>query len=174
MVGYHAGLLSVRAGVLGRRRQDLGGQLDRRRYTGEGGGRREVGAASWARWWSWVPPLQGLTRWSQASRLGDARSHQPPGCYHHSTPTRKPFMSAAFDAVLEGYRRRLADEVTLMSDLPREQFAARRDEFLLAVGEDTARFLHATVIGLGAKHIVEVGTSYGYSTLFLAQAAQHT
>ena len=41
-------------------------------------------------------------------------------------------MSAAFDAVLEGYRRRLADEVTLMSELPREQFAARRDEFLLA------------------------------------------
>jgi len=83
-------------------------------------------------------------------------------------------MSAAFDAVLEGYRRRLADEVTLMSELPREQFAARRDEFLLAVGEDTAQFLHATVVGLGAKHIVEVGTSYGYSTLFLAQAAQRT
>jgi predicted O-methyltransferase YrrM len=83
-------------------------------------------------------------------------------------------MSTAFDTVLEGYRRRLADEVTLMSDLPREQFGARRDEFLLAVGEDTARFLQATIIGLGAKRIVEVGTSYGYSTLFLAQAAQRT
>lgn len=83
-------------------------------------------------------------------------------------------MSTAFDTVLEGYRRRLADEVAVMSELPREQFGARRDEFLLAVGEDTARFLHATIIGLGAKRIVEVGTSYGYSTLFLAQAAQRT
>jgi predicted O-methyltransferase YrrM len=83
-------------------------------------------------------------------------------------------MSTAFDTVLEGYRRRLADELPLMSELPREQFGARRDEFLLAVGEDTARFLQATVIGLGAKRIVEVGTSYGYSTLFLAQAAQRT
>jgi predicted O-methyltransferase YrrM len=83
-------------------------------------------------------------------------------------------MSTAFDTVLEGYQRRLADEVAVMSELPREQFGARRDEFLLAVGEDTARFLHATIIGLGAKRIVEVGTSYGYSTLFLAQAAQRT
>jgi predicted O-methyltransferase YrrM len=83
-------------------------------------------------------------------------------------------MSTAFDTVLEGYRRRLADEVEVMSELSREQFAARRNEFLLAVGEDTARFLHATIIGLGAKRIVEVGTSYGYSTLFLAQAAQRT
>jgi predicted O-methyltransferase YrrM len=83
-------------------------------------------------------------------------------------------MSTPFDTVLEGYRRRLADEQVVMSKLSREQFGARRDEFLLAVGEDTARFLHATAIGLGAKRIVEVGTSFGYSTLFLAQAAQRT
>jgi predicted O-methyltransferase YrrM len=83
-------------------------------------------------------------------------------------------MSTAFDTVLESYRRRLADEAVVLSELPREQLGARRDEFLLAVGEDTARFLQATVIGLGAKRIVEVGTSYGYSTLFLAEAAQRT
>ena len=83
-------------------------------------------------------------------------------------------MSAAFDTVLQSYRRRLADEAALMSELSQEQFGARRDEILLAVGEDTARFLQATVIGLGARHIVEVGTSYGYSTLFLAQAAERT
>jgi len=83
-------------------------------------------------------------------------------------------MGTAFDTVLEGYRRRLADEVAMISELPPEQFGARRDEFLLAVGEDTARFLQATVIGLGAKRIVELGTSFGYSTLFLAQAAQRT
>jgi predicted O-methyltransferase YrrM len=83
-------------------------------------------------------------------------------------------MSVAFDTVLESYRRRLADEMAQMNELSREQFGARRDEFLLAVGEDTARFLQATIIGLGAKRIVEVGTSYGFSTLFLAQAAQRT
>jgi predicted O-methyltransferase YrrM len=83
-------------------------------------------------------------------------------------------MSSAFDTVLEGYRRRLAEELAVMGELSRQQFGARRDEFLLAVGEDTARFLHAMIVGLGAKRLGEVGTSYGYSTLFLAQAAQHT
>src|SRR5882757_776119 len=83
-------------------------------------------------------------------------------------------MRTAFGTVLEGYKGRLADEMAGVSELPRGQIGARQDEFLLAVGEDTARFLNATVIGLGAKRIVEVGTSYGYSTLFLAQAAQRT
>jgi predicted O-methyltransferase YrrM len=50
----------------------------------------------------------------------------------------------------------------------------RRDEFLLHVGEETARLLHALVVGRGATRLLELGTSYGYSTLFLADAAQRT
>ncbi len=83
-------------------------------------------------------------------------------------------MDQAFERVLDTYRKRLADESAVMAELSREDFAPRRDDFLLAVGEPAARFLHALAIGLGARTIVELGTSYGFSTLFLADAARAT
>ena len=49
-----------------------------------------------------------------------------------------------------------------------------RDDYLLSVGEKAARVLHALAIGRGARSIVELGTSYGFSTLFLADAARCT
>ncbi len=39
------------------------------------------------------------------------------------------------------------------------------------VPRETGRFLHVIALGLKAKAILEVGTSIGYSTLWLAQAA---
>ncbi len=42
----------------------------------------------------------------------------------------------------------------------------------LAVGEDAARFLHALAVARGARRILELGTSYGYSALFLAAASR--
>ena len=36
------------------------------------------------------------------------------------------------------------------------------------------RFLHSLIIARRAKRIIEIGTSYGYSTLFLADAARVT
>jgi predicted O-methyltransferase YrrM len=80
----------------------------------------------------------------------------------------------AFRRVAASYEERMADEHDTFESLSPSDFAARRDEFLLAVGEDTATLLHDLVIGLGAKVIVELGTSYGYSTLFLAAAARRT
>jgi len=58
-----------------------------------------------------------------------------------------------------------------MRDLGAEGFA-RRDEFLLPVGVDAAWFLHALIGARKPKCILELGTSYGYSTLFLADAGQ--
>lgn len=83
-------------------------------------------------------------------------------------------MDKAFENVLDIYRKRITDESAATAELSREEFASRRDDFLLAVGEPAARFLHALAIGLGAKRIVELGTSYGFSTLFLADAARET
>jgi predicted O-methyltransferase YrrM len=40
------------------------------------------------------------------------------------------------------------------------------------VGRATGDFLRALAVGRGAKAILELGTSYGYSTLFLADAAR--
>lgn len=71
---------------------------------------------------------------------------------------------AAFDRVLETYRKRMADEAA--------RPPASVDQMLLSVGEDAAELLRTLAIGLGAKIIVELGTSYGFSTLFLADAAR--
>src|SRR5690606_7930787 len=81
-------------------------------------------------------------------------------------------MDQAFEDVLSHYRQRMADESAASAGLSPADFARRRDEFLLPVGEPAARFLHSLAVGLGAKRIVELGTSYGFSTLFLADAAR--
>lgn len=47
-----------------------------------------------------------------------------------------------------------------------------RDEFLLPVGPEVGAFLHALILARRPRRILELGTSYGYSTLFLADAAR--
>lgn len=81
------------------------------------------------------------------------------------------FLTAAALTVFEGYVRREAEDAQRMRDLGPAGFAIR-DEFLLPVGEDVGRFLHALIIARKPKRILELGTSYGYSTLFLADAAK--
>jgi predicted O-methyltransferase YrrM len=49
---------------------------------------------------------------------------------------------------------------------------AIRDEFLLPVGPETGAVLHALILARRPKRILELGTSYGYSTLIMADAAQ--
>jgi predicted O-methyltransferase YrrM len=63
-------------------------------------------------------------------------------------------------------------ENALMRSLPMEEGMRRRDEFLLAVGEETATFLHALATSARPKVMLEIGTSYGYSTVWLAAAAR--
>lgn len=74
-------------------------------------------------------------------------------------------------AVFEGYQARLEADAARMRALGPEGFA-RRDEFLLPVGEEAAWFLHALIVARKPMRICELGTSYGYSTLFLADAAR--
>ena len=82
-------------------------------------------------------------------------------------------MDAKFDAVLARYQARLVAEHRRMPG-ERADFAKLRDSYLLAVGPEVGALLHALIVGRGAKHILELGTSYGYSTLFLADAARRT
>jgi predicted O-methyltransferase YrrM len=78
-----------------------------------------------------------------------------------------------FVAVLAEYNERLAREDPIVHD-PQALQAADVNDLLIPVGEDVGRLMHALVVGLGAHIIVELGTSYGYSTLFLADAAKAT
>lgn len=84
-----------------------------------------------------------------------------------------PAMDDAFQTVLDRYNKRLAEERKLLAGQP-ELLLQDRDRFLLAIGEAPARFLHALIIAREAKTILELGTSYGYSTLFFADAARRT
>lgn len=74
--------------------------------------------------------------------------------------------------VFAEYLARHEQERAVTRDLPRGQFGERRDEFLLPVGADVGNFLRALAVGRRPERILELGTSYGYSTLFLADAAK--
>ena len=70
---------------------------------------------------------------------------------------------AAYEAHAAADRARLA---------PVDRDPIHRDELLLPVGPEVGAFLHALVLGRRPARILELGTSYGYSTLFLADAAK--
>ena len=76
------------------------------------------------------------------------------------------------DAVLKYYHKRIEAEDALMQSLERAEGMKRRDEFLLSVGIETAIFLNNLAKSSKAKTILEIGTSYGYSTIWLAEAAR--
>jgi predicted O-methyltransferase YrrM len=81
------------------------------------------------------------------------------------------FSSAAANQVFAGYMRRMADEEVKAAALGSEMLA-HRDEFLLPVGPEVGRFLHSLILAKRPARILELGTSYGFSTLFLADAAR--
>jgi predicted O-methyltransferase YrrM len=83
-------------------------------------------------------------------------------------------MDQAFHTVLAEYHQRAEVEAKLRDGISREDHLKQRDNFLLQIGEGPATILNTLVKEKGAKTIVEVGTSYGYSTLWFADAARAT
>lgn len=83
-------------------------------------------------------------------------------------------MDGAFSKVLAEYNTRAEREEGLMRQWTPADVLTERDKYLLHVGEEVGRFLSALTVARQARRIVELGTSYGYSTLFLADAARQT
>ena len=83
-------------------------------------------------------------------------------------------MDQAVAAVLEDYGVRAAAEEKLMQALPPEELARRADELLLPIGPATGSLLNLLIKQAQARSLLEVGTSYGYSTIWLAEAARQT
>lgn len=81
------------------------------------------------------------------------------------------FPDPRVQAVFEAYEARLEADAATMSKLG-PAVRERRDEFLLPVGADAGWFLHSLAVARRPARILELGTSYGYSTLFLADAAR--
>ena len=80
-------------------------------------------------------------------------------------------MEDAVAAVFALYDQRIAAEAELWRN-PRPGMAI--DDFLLAVGPATGALINTLVKGAAARSILEIGTSYGYSTVWLAEAARAT
>ena len=74
--------------------------------------------------------------------------------------------------VLEDYEVRAQREDQLWSTLSEQELRQRLDEFLLPVGRATGTLINLIVKGANARRILEVGSSYGYSTVWLAEAAR--
>lgn len=83
-------------------------------------------------------------------------------------------LSSAAQQVLTDFNKRNQQETELQQNLDQASGMARRDEFLLPIGEAVGELLHTLILARNARCIVEIGTSYGYSTLFLADAARLT
>ena len=74
-------------------------------------------------------------------------------------------------AVYARYAEREVADDARIRELGSAGFAVR-DQFLLPVGPEVGAFLHALILARRPRRILELGTSYGYSTLFLADAAR--
>ena len=76
--------------------------------------------------------------------------------------------------VIAQYHQRMKDEEVFWNSLSMEEMMNREDEWLLAVGYNTGFFINSLAKSAESKTILELGTSYGYSTIFLAEAAKET
>jgi len=83
-------------------------------------------------------------------------------------------METAIADLLRAYERRSDEEWALMEKLGEPGATASIDDFLLSVGPRTGHFLNAMVRDAKAHRVLEVGTSYGYSTVWLAEAVRTT
>jgi predicted O-methyltransferase YrrM len=81
-------------------------------------------------------------------------------------------IDAAVWAVIGDYEVRARREEELRSTLSEQEVARRLDELLLPVGRATGSLMNLLVKEAEARRILEVGSSYGYSTTWLAEAAR--
>jgi predicted O-methyltransferase YrrM len=83
-------------------------------------------------------------------------------------------MDPAVQQILDEYEARSAVEEKRWHELERNKFVIERDQFLLAVGPATGQLMNLLIKEAKSKVILEIGTSYGYSTLWLTEAARAT
>src|SRR5262245_61240173 len=84
---------------------------------------------------------------------------------------RRLTMDAKVQAVLDAYHARMPEEETMREGQgPRGQ--DWRDRSLLAVGPETGRLINIIARRLEAPTMLELGTSYGYSGIWLGDAAR--
>jgi len=81
-------------------------------------------------------------------------------------------MDRAVSAVLADYEARAEREQEIWSTRSADENLRRRDEMLLPVGRAAGMLMNLLIKEGEARRILEVGSSYGYSTTWLAEAAR--
>lgn len=81
-------------------------------------------------------------------------------------------MDDRVQAVLDIYHARIREERALPRETRPEVQHTERDQRLIAVGPETGRIINIIPRSLVAPVILEIGTSYGYSGIWLADAAR--
>ena len=83
--------------------------------------------------------------------------------------TPMPLVDPVIERVLAEFERRAEEEQRRMS-AP----GTNRDDLLLSVGREAGMLLYLLATGAQSRRILELGTSYGYSTVWLGAAARTT
>jgi predicted O-methyltransferase YrrM len=83
-------------------------------------------------------------------------------------------LDEALRSVLAEYEARATREDEMWEAMTPEEAGRRRDEMLLPVGRAAGALLNLLIKEAGATRILEVGSSYGYSTHWLADGARAT
>lgn len=81
-------------------------------------------------------------------------------------------MDDRIEAVLAVYHERIREERSQPRDLPPGGRDGGQDQRMRAVGPHTGRLLNILARSLEAPTILELGTSFGYSGIWLAEAAR--
>lgn len=80
-----------------------------------------------------------------------------------------PLVDPVIERVLAEFERRAEEEQRRM---PYGAPGTNLDDLLLSVGREAGMLLYLLASGAKSKRILELGTSYGYSTIWLAAAAR--
>src|SRR5689334_4410672 len=83
-----------------------------------------------------------------------------------------PLVDPVIERVLADFERR-AEEEHRRTSVPGSP-GVNLDDLLLSVGREAGTLLYLLASGAQSKRILELGTSYGYSTVWLAAAARAT
>ena len=83
-------------------------------------------------------------------------------------------MDPKVEAVKKEYQARSDREASIGARLQAANSRENIDDLLLAIGPATATIVSTLIVECKARAILEVGTSYGYSTVWLAEAARAT
>jgi len=81
-------------------------------------------------------------------------------------------MDPQSESVLEDYARRIEDEARRIRGFDNDAYLEQREQMLLGIGPQSGQFLNQLIRAVRPRTIVEVGTAFGYSTLWMADAAK--